>query len=458
MSTEKEINARGLFEEEIIHRLIKDPSYFGSATPYMKPKYFSEVGNSIIFDAMQTYYADTGVKPNLRELVVLIKDEPQAKKTVAVEAIKKIMGSETHINRDLLIEKTEDFIRKAIHTESLILGAEGMGENNDKKLSESFKIAEEAQKVSLDMDFGTSVFDVEECVAYYQDDTQGIVPHIPSFDKMMGRGFLPKTLHTFLAPPGVGKSATMSAFACQFLKMKLDVVVFTLEMDEAEWLKRIYANLLNIDIALLEHNDPMSIKAKFDEIKGGIGSLVVKEFPSYAVTPLQIQNFLEKYAESSGVKKPVVFVDYLGLMSSSRMPVGTASYEYIKSITAELRAVAQKVEIPIITAHQLNRSAVDNLEAGQASVSDSAGISMFSDSMIFLLQDRAWKQRGEIRVNFEKNRMTGQTTMFDIGFDYKKMKFVDKFHSKVNTGLFSDADSYDGLEDIESSNNAITVK
>ena len=426
------INPSVVFEQELIYKLIHDPSYFSSVVPYIKTKYFREVGNAVLYDAMHRYYTDTGNKPNARDLLTLIKDEGTARKEVGIEAFKNIHESTEHINKDLLKSKTEDFIRKAIHTESLILGAEGMGENNDEKLAESFKIAEEAQKVSLDEDFGTSVYDIDECVDYYQDDTMGILPNIRSFNNMMGRGFLPKTLHTFLAPPGIGKSATMSAFAVEFLKQGRDVVVFTLEMEEAEWMKRIYANLIDVPIATLETSDPEEIKRRFKEKTAGMGTLIVKEYPSYAVNALQIQNFLEKYGEKTGIKQPVCFVDYLGLMGSSRMPVGTASYEYIKSITAELRGVAQKLELVMITAHQLNRSAVDNLEAGQASVSDSAGISMFSDSMIFLLQTKEWKKLGKIKVNFEKNRMTGKTTDFTIGFDYQKMRFNDDYNDEVD--------------------------
>lgn len=418
---------KDIFEEEVLHKLIDSGEYFGAAVPYLKPKYFSEYGNSVIFETIQQYYASTGKKPNIRDVVLLLKDEPKQKRQAAADALKKVLAADIHADGDLLLRKTEDFIKTSIHTESLILGAEAMGENDKDKLLDSFRIAEEAQKVSLDDDFGTSIYDIDSCIDYYQDQTQGLVPCIPSFDNMVGRGFREKTLHTFLAPPGIGKSATMAAFAAQFLKQGRDVVIFTLEMDEAEWMKRIYANVLDIDIYLLESMDPIVIRQKWESIKGDMGSLIVKEYPSYMLNAMHAQNFLEKYAQKTGVKDPIVFVDYLGLMSSSRMPVGTDSYKYIMSITAELRAVAQKLNITIFTAHQLNRNAVGNLEAGQETVSDSAGISMFSDSMMFLLQTKEMKAKGEILVNFEKNRMTGKTFTFRIGFDYLKMRFEDKF-------------------------------
>jgi len=441
----EDINARGLFEEEILHKLLNDGSYFGSVVPLMKPRFFSDVGNSALFEKMKNFYTQTGDKPTFKDLVVMIKDDPKSTQAVEVEALKKIKNSDTHINEKLLLEKTEDFIRKAIHTESLILGAEAMSENNNEKLAESFAIAEIAQKVTLDNDFGTSVEDLDYCLDYYQDDTQGFLPNIGTFDFMLGRGFLPKTLHTFLAPPGVGKSASLSAFACQFLTQQLDVVVFTLEMDEAEWMKRIYANILNMDITTLDTENKTNTKNIFDNIKHDLGTLVVKEYPSYSVSPIQIQNYLEKYAvklakDRSTPEKEVtpedifsnmvVFVDYLGLLSSSRMATGTSSYEYMKSVTAELRGVAQKLYIPILTAHQLNRQAIGNVEAGQETVSDSAGISMFSDSMIMLLQTKEMKETGTLKVNFEKNRMTGKTFPVEMGFDYNKMRFVDRYYEE----------------------------
>jgi len=352
----EELNTRDIFEQEILNKIMTDGTYFGSVVPYLEPKYFQEVGNSLVFKNIHQYYVDTGKKPNIKDLILMIKDEPKSEKIVAAGALKQIMAKESvRAAESLLISKTEEFIKKSIHTESLILGAEAMGENNSEKLAESFRIAEMAQKVSLDEDFGTGVEEINKNIEYYQDTTMGLLPGITSFDKMLGRGFREKTLHTFLAAPGIGKSATMATFATQFLKQKKDVVVFTLEMDESEWMKRIYANLLNMDIFLLETVDPAVIRAKWEEIKPHIGTLIVKEFPSYTLNALQILNYLEKYETKRGIVKPIVFVDYLGLMNSARMPAGTGSYEYIKSITAELRSVAQRMSITIFTAHQLNR-------------------------------------------------------------------------------------------------------
>jgi len=420
-------NVEKIFEEEVLSHLINDEKYFKSVIPYLKPSYFSKPGTSELFSTIKEIYLEYGNTPSLKDIIISVKDLPKRVKDEVVPVLKEVSSSDKRINYDLLIKKTEEFISRSIHTEALLLGAEAMGEDNKDKLLESFRLSEEALKVSLDEDFGTNIDQIEEAIDTYQDDEIQLLTGIDSFDYMVGKGYKTKTLHTFLAPPGIGKSATMAAYASQFLKQKKDIVVFSLEMDEFEWLKRVYANIVDIPITDLENISKTVILEKWNSIKGDLGTLTIKEYPSFTASALTIENFLDKYAAKTGINNPIVFVDYLGLMNSSRLAANTPPYEYIKSITAELRSIAQKLDIVIFTAHQLNRSAIGNLEAGQEAVSDSAGISMFSDSMIFLLQTKEMKELGELVVNFEKNRMSGKTTSFKIGFDYSKMRFVDRF-------------------------------
>jgi replicative DNA helicase len=301
-----------------------------------------------------------------------------------------------------------------------------MGENNETKLLKAFELMEEAEKVTLDEDFGLSLDEINEMVEYFNEDYDGLLTGIKSIDRMLGKGIYPKSLTTFLAPPGIGKTAAMIAFLCQFLRQGKDCVFISLEMSEKELMKRVYSNLLDIDIHLLDSIDPTVIQDRYNSIKEGLGKLTVKEYPSYSASALNIESFLEKYEQKTGIDKPIVFVDYLGIMNSARLKSSNVnSYEYIKSITAELRGVAQERDLQIFTAGQLNRNAVGNLEAGQETVADSAGISAFSDAMIFLLQTKTMKEEGKILMNFEKNRYSGKTYSFEIGFDYSHMRFED---------------------------------
>ena len=421
----EDINTRKIFEEELLYALITNGEFFAASIPYLEKDYFSEKGNVIIFEKMKDYYIEEGKKPNSRDILLLINDEKKSEKDIAIESLKKIAQSKIHADSDLLKKKTEEFIIESIRKEALRIGSEGIGGNDESMILKSYELMELAGKITLDEDFGFDINNIDIAVEYYQDDIQGFKLGIHSFDKRIGKGFREKTLHAIAAPAGIGKSATMSAFVSELLKQGRDVIVFTLEMDEKEWAKRIYCNILNIDIRNFETIDPLVIKERWDSVKDDLGKLTIKEYPSYGVSALNIDSFLEKYEQKTGISNPIVFIDYLGLMNSSRINSNAGSYEYLKSIAAEVRGVAQKRNITIFTAVQTNRSSYNNLEAGMETVSDSIGVGMFVDSLIMLRQTKEMKEMGEINVSFEKNRMSGITDSFNIGFDYAYMRFED---------------------------------
>ena len=419
------IEIQKTFEIEILHALLNNSKYFSNVMPYLSENHFSKVENKFIFEKIKDLYAKSGETVNIKDVILMIKNEPDSKITGIKESLSDIIKSKIHANNDLLLEKTEEFIKNSIRKDALMIGAEGIGEHDEAKIQESYALMEQASKITLDEDFGFNLSEIDIAIDYYQDDTQGFKLNISNFDKRIGKGFREKTLHAIAAPAGIGKSATMAAFVSGLLKQGKNVTVFTLEMDEKEWAKRIYSNILNINIRNFDTINPLTIQMAWDNIKENLGVLTIKEYPSYGVNALNIENFLEKYEQKTGISDPIVFIDYLGLMNSSRINSNAGSYEYLKSIAAEVRGIAQKRNITIFTAVQTNRSSYNNLEAGMETVSDSIGVGMFVDSLIMLRQTKEMKELGEIDVSFEKNRMSGITDSFKIGFDYSFMKFME---------------------------------
>ena len=82
----------------------------------------------------------------------------------------------------------------------------------------------------------------------------------------------------------------------------------------------------------------------------------------------------------------------------------------------------------MITALQLNRNAINNLETDQSSLSESMRILMTLDFMAILAQTPQMKDEGKLKVNIVKNRFSGKTYSFDINFDYNKFRFVDNYN------------------------------
>jgi replicative DNA helicase len=419
-------NIKALLENEVCNALLTDPNYFGTCIHHLDESYFSDTGSKIIFKTIKNHYTDFGNIPSLKEVILHNKTATKEEKEALKQTIKDINQNKEQVDTELLIQQTERFIKDAVFTKALILGADAMGEHNNQKKIEAFNLAEESVKITLNTDFGVFLDDIDTVYSEFKDKP-GIKLSIPSFDAMIGSGYTPKTLHAVMAASGVGKSAAMTAFAVEFLKQNLDVVFITLEMSEAEVSKRIYSNLYNIKIQNLANTEKQVIKNKYNDLKDHIGNLVIKEFPAGGLSALGLEGFLNNLKNEKGIKNPVVMVDYLGLMSSDRVKSMDNSYAYYGSIAEELRAVAQKKNLVIFSPLQTNRSSINNLEADQSTLSESMKILMTLDSAFIIAQTPEMKETGKMKINFVKNRMSGKTWSFEIGFDYEHFRFKDSF-------------------------------
>ncbi len=425
-------NIKALLEVEVIQAMLNSPNYFGQVIHHLQKDFFSDVGSSIIFETIKNFYTEFQVIPTWKDVILSHKNSNVNTKELVKNTIKDIKSQSEAANAELLLQQTELFIKDSIFTKALILGADAMGSNNQQKKMESFNLAEKSVRVSLNSDFGVFLEDIDKVFDEFKEKP-GIKLNIPSFDNMIGSGFTSKTLHSVMAASGVGKSAAISAFAVQFLLQGRDVVFITLEMSEAEVSKRIYANLYNIDIYSLPSIEKQVIKNKFNSIKDSVGNLVVKEFSAGSLTALGLDGFLTKLNNERNISHPIVMVDYLGLMASDRMTDLDNSYSYYGSIAEELRAIAQKRNLVMFTPLQLNRSAINNIQADQSSLSESMKILMTLDSAFIISQTPQMKEAGTMKINFVKNRMTGKTWSFDINFDYKKFRFIDNLQATVDS-------------------------
>ncbi len=417
-----------LLEEEIISSLLEDKHYFNSTIHHLDQKHFTEPGNRLIFMHIKSHYLDYGGTPSLKEIILSFKDHDDKYKLLVKDSIVKVNSiKKSGINKDMLLTLTEKFIKHARFKDAIIMGADAIGEHSSDKMTESFAIAEEAVAISLESDLGTFIEDVDKRFEDYLPKA-GLKLNIPSFDNMIGDGYLPKTLHLILSPSGVGKSAFLCSFGVQFLLQGRDVVIISMEMAESQFMKRMDANLFDVPIENIGEIDKQVLKNKYSKIKDTLGELVVKEFPAGGITPLGIDSYLSKLDNERGIKNPIVMVDYLSLVKSDRMKMTDNSYGYQKSVSEELRAIAQKRSLIMFTPMQTNRSSVGNLEAGQETISDSLGVYMTADSAFILLQTKDMKEKSEIKVSFVKNRMSGKTWDFNVGYDYHKFRIDDRFN------------------------------
>lgn len=439
------------FENILLKKLTHNGEFFGKVMPILDSKHFTGIGNKELFKLIKAHYQEYSSIPELVELVAQVKNVPN--ETVRAEIVKTLQAvsaTPEAPNVEFLCNETVKFIKDSLYLEALMIGSEGLQERNDEKKLKAQQILEERAKISIDSDLGLDFDDIDTMIEYYSTKQTGIRTQHKELNKRLGPGFIPGTLSLLLAASGVGKSLMMTDIISGVIKKNKNVLLISLEMADKEIMKRVHANAMDLPINSLidlsrtegelakirkgsDREPPREIVTKeqvitaYNKMKmdGNTGKLFIKDYPSGSFSGLMLEQLIESYKIEKNIVFDIVFVDYVGIMKSDRVSPNAGLYSYIKSIAEEVRAVAQKMLIPIISASQLNRGAIGNTDADNSAVSDSIGSVMTADFMLFLLQDEEMKERGEMILKCTKNRFNGRTDTWMMSVDYTRMRFED---------------------------------
>jgi replicative DNA helicase len=147
------------------------------------------------------------------------------------------------------------------------------------------------------------------------------------------------------------------------------------------------------------------LKYNIDEIQSTVdklkGNLVIKYYPTKTASCSTIRAHIEKMI-LVGKKPDLVIVDYADLL---RGAVARKEMRHeLESIYEDLRGIAGEYEVPLYTASQANRSALEDdiIEAGK--ISESYSKVMIADFVLSLSRKVTDKIAGTGRWHIIKNR------------------------------------------------------
>ena len=137
----------------------------------------------------------------------------------------------------------------------------------------------------------------------------------------------------------------------------------------------------------------------------------------------------ENYNSSKISNPDIIFIDYLNICNSSRYRAGSNvnSYTVVKAIAEELRGLAVKYKVPIVSATQTTRSGFSSSDVSLTDTSESFGLPATADFMFALISNDELEQMGQIMVKQLKNRYNDPTVhkKFVVGIDRAKMRLYD---------------------------------
>jgi replicative DNA helicase len=118
-------------------------------------------------------------------------------------------------------------------------------------------------------------------------------------------------------------------------------------------------------------------------------------------------------------KKPILFIDYLTLISSTQT-YGGNSHQQVTEISKSLKTMAKDFDCPVICLAQLNRSVESRAEKRpmMSDIRESGSVEQDADVIMFLYRERYYNkesQNNSLEIIVSKNR-NGQVGFVDVDY------------------------------------------
>ena len=320
-------------------------------------------------------------------------------------------------NYEWLMDEFETFSRhKAL--ERAIIKSSDLLEAGDYGPVE--KLIKDAIQISLNKDMGTDYFEDPRARLNLLKSSNGQVSTgWPGVDKKLYGGFNRGELNIFAAASGGGKSLFLANMGINWAMMGLNVVYLTFELSENLVAMRLDSMITGIGTREIFRNlDDVELKVKM--VGKTAGSIQIKYMPS-GKNCNDIRAYLKEYQVKKGVKPDVLLIDYLDLMMPLSVKVSPSDlFVKDKYVSEEIRNLAMETQCVTVTASQLNRAAVEEIEFDHSHISGGLSKIMTADNVIGIFTSRAMKERGRYQIQFMKTRSSsgvGQKVELDFNVD-----------------------------------------
>ena len=324
---------------------------------------------------------------------------------------------------DWLLAEFETFSKhKAL--EAAILKSADLLENGDYGQCED--LVKQAVQIGLQKDLGTNYFADPRARLEGIKSTNGQVSTgWPVMDKKLFGGFNRGELNIFAGGSGAGKSLFLANIGVNMAEKGLNVVYLTLELSEALVSMRVDSMVTGIPSRdVFKSIDDVEMKVKMIGKKSG--KFQVKYMPS-GKTANDVRSYIKEYEIKTGTKVDVLLIDYLDLLMPASTKV-SAENLFIKDkyVSEELRNLAMELNTVFVTAAQLNRGAVEEIEFDHSHISGGLSKIQTADNVFGIFTSRAMRERGRYQLQLMKTRnSSGVGQKIDLGFNLDTLRIED---------------------------------
>lgn len=350
------------------------------------------------------------------------------------EEFKKVLYIDTNkYSKESLLLELESFFKKKLIWNVVTDIAEKLKDDGIKNISESPDQLRTSLSFSFDTQIGLDLFSDEERMFNHFNKKDKYIPSgLFCLDRLIGGGFHDKNLHLVLAATNTGKSLIKCSLASNAISKNKNVLYITLEMSEERIAERILQNIFDLRQSELKKLDSDNFKLKYKDIKEKIkNKLIIKEYPTKGANTNSFRNLLKELEIKKKFIPDIIFIDYLGIMTTNNIGKNDNTYTEGKKVSEEVRGLAVEIKKPIISSIQTNRKGIGSSDIDVDDVADSIGTAATADLIIGVTQSEELREQGKYCFIIIKNRFGLNKIKVIVGVDYEKMRIFDDGSNKL---------------------------
>ncbi len=434
---QEEIISPLFFEKILIKFLFNDIDVREKIIPFLDTEIFDAFETKDIIKLILDFVEEYSKFPTIPELKLKFKNKDSF--DCLIECLNIDLGD---YDKDFILEEIQDFFKRKMILNEFANGASKLKEENLSVLNDIPDKIREKLSFSFDTDVGSNVFSEkgrEEFWDFLHRKDRTFSTGISYVDRILDGGFCEKTLNLFLSPSGVGKTLILCSLTANHILQNRKVLYITLEMSEKKIERRIIANLFDVELNNLKKMKRDEFDKKFDQINKKIkDKLIVKEYPAKSLNANRIRNLLKELKVKCKFEPEIIVIDYLGLLTLNNSKKNSNSYEVLKEISEETRAIGQEFGQAMLSAIQTNREGFGLAALNLTNVADSIGIIATADVVIGVTCPPEYAEDGKYCWQFLKNRDNVGGISVNIGVDKPKMRiYADEAEEEKYSKDFS---------------------
>lgn len=350
---------------------------------------------------------------------------PDIKQVEAMTGIKldKLPEELNEGHAEWFLDEFEGFTKR-MAIERAVVKASYLLEKGDFEPIES--LIKDAVQISLTRDMGTDYFlDPKGRLKGIKDKNGQVSTAWPTLDQKLYGGFNRGELQIFAGGSGSGKSLFMQNLAVNWAEAQLNGIYITLELSEDLCAMRLDSMMTDLPTKdIFKNLDDVELRVKTKAKKSG--KLQIKYMPAQSNVN-DLRAYIKEYQIQTGVKIDFLCVDYLDLLMPATAKVSPNDlFVKDKYVSEELRNLAKELNVVFVTASQLNRSAVEEVEFDHSMISGGISKINTADNVFGIFTSRAMRERGKYQIQLMKTRSSsGVGQKIDLDFNIETLRITD---------------------------------